>query len=81
MEIERKWMVTGWPAGLEQTSVYNIDQGYILSLIHIYGHQPDGRRRGPDLLFYEAPPRVPPVFHKAAVQPVGAVQGLSLIHI
>ena len=29
MEIERKWMVTGWPAGLEQTSVYNMDQGYI----------------------------------------------------
>ena len=29
MEIERKWMVTGWPAGLKQTSVYNMDQGYI----------------------------------------------------
>ena len=29
MEIERKWMVTGWPVGLEQTSVYNMDQGYI----------------------------------------------------
>ena len=29
MEIERKWMVTGWPTGLEQTSVYNMDQGYI----------------------------------------------------
>ena len=50
MEIERKWMVTGWPAGLEQTEVYKMDQGYIsvrptvrirrealqgLSLIHI----------------------------------------------
>ena len=29
MEIERKWMVTGWPAGLEQTEVYKMDQGYI----------------------------------------------------
>ena len=29
MEIERKWMVAGWPAGLEQTSAYNMDQGYI----------------------------------------------------
>ena len=29
MEIERKWMVTGWPTGLEQTSVYSMDQGYI----------------------------------------------------
>ena len=28
MEIERKWMVTGWPAGLEQTSVYNMDQAH-----------------------------------------------------
>ena len=24
MEIERKWMVTGWPAGLEQTEVYKM---------------------------------------------------------
>lgn len=29
MEIERKWMVAGWPVGLEQTSVYSMDQGYI----------------------------------------------------
>ena len=29
MEIERKWMVTGWPEGLEQTSLYKMDQGYI----------------------------------------------------
>ena len=51
MEIERKWMVTGWPEGLTQTSDYQMDQGYVsvrptvrirrealqggLSLIHI----------------------------------------------
>ena len=29
MEIERKWMVTGWPEGLTQTSDYQMDQGYI----------------------------------------------------
>ena len=29
MEIERKWMVVGWPEGLEQTEVYKMDQGYI----------------------------------------------------
>ena len=26
MEIERKWMVTGWPEGLTQTSDYQMDQ-------------------------------------------------------
>ena len=29
MEIERKWMVTGWPAGLDAAQVYRMDQGYI----------------------------------------------------
>ena len=29
MEIERKWMVTGWPAGLPLTEDYRMDQGYI----------------------------------------------------
>ena len=29
MEIERKWMVTGWPAGLPLTETYQMDQGYI----------------------------------------------------
>ena len=29
MEIERKWMVTGWPAGLPLTEEYRMDQGYI----------------------------------------------------
>ena len=29
MEIERKWMVAGWPQGLAQTSLYKMDQGYI----------------------------------------------------
>ena len=29
MEIERKWMVTGWPAGLPMTEDYQMDQGYI----------------------------------------------------
>ena len=29
MEIERKWMVTGWPEGLTQTSDYQMDQGYV----------------------------------------------------
>ena len=29
MEIERKWMVTGWPEGLTQISDYQMDQGYV----------------------------------------------------
>ena len=29
MEIERKWMVTGWPEGLPLTRDYRMDQGYI----------------------------------------------------
>ena len=29
MEIERKWLVTGWPAGLAETSSYKMRQGYI----------------------------------------------------
>ena len=41
-----------------------------------YRHQPDGRRRGPHLLLYQATPRLPLVFHQATVQSAGAVQGL-----
>lgn len=29
MEIERKWMVPGWPGGRAPTQVYRMDQGYI----------------------------------------------------
>lgn len=29
MEIERKWMVTDWPRGLETVQVHRMDQGYI----------------------------------------------------
>ena len=29
MEIERKWMVKGWPQGLVQTAEYRMRQGYI----------------------------------------------------
>lgn len=29
MEIERKWMVTGWPQGLPLAEDYQMDQGYI----------------------------------------------------
>ena len=29
MEIERKWMVKGWPEGLELEKIYQMDQGYI----------------------------------------------------
>ena len=29
MEIERKWMVRGWPEGLSCTRVYQMEQGYI----------------------------------------------------
>lgn len=29
MEIERKWMVNGWPEGLPLAEVYRMDQGYI----------------------------------------------------
>ena len=37
MEIERKWMVTNWPdeKSFPLTETYQMDQGYILSLIHI----------------------------------------------
>lgn len=29
MEIERKWMVDGWPCALEACQVWNMEQGYI----------------------------------------------------
>lgn len=29
MEIERKWMVTGWPEGLPLLETYQMDQGYL----------------------------------------------------
>jgi len=29
MEIERKWMVSGWPEGLALLETYRMDQGYI----------------------------------------------------
>ena len=29
MEIERKWMVSGWPRGLQAAEVYEMAQGYI----------------------------------------------------
>lgn len=29
MEIERKWMVTGWPQGLPLLETYRMDQGYV----------------------------------------------------
>lgn len=29
MEIERKWMVAGWPEGLSLEKIYQMDQGYI----------------------------------------------------
>ena len=29
MEIERKWMVEGWPEGRTPSEVYRMDQGYI----------------------------------------------------
>ena len=29
MEIERKWMVHGWPQGLPLTETYQMDQGYL----------------------------------------------------
>lgn len=29
MEIERKWMVTGWPEGLPLEETYRMDQGYL----------------------------------------------------
>ena len=35
MEIERKWMVKGWPEGLPLREEFAMRQGYILSLIHI----------------------------------------------
>ena len=35
MEIERKWLIEGFPAGLPLVSQAAMRQGYILSLIHI----------------------------------------------
>ena len=29
MEIERKWMVAGWPEGLPLTETFEMDQGYL----------------------------------------------------
>ena len=29
MEIERKWMVAGWPQGLTPVRVHRMDQGYL----------------------------------------------------
>ena len=29
MEIERKWMVSGWPDGLPQLETWQMDQGYL----------------------------------------------------
>lgn len=29
MEIERKWMVNGWPEGLPQQAEYQMEQGYL----------------------------------------------------
>ena len=29
MEIERKWLVNGWPEGMEASSIYTMQQGYI----------------------------------------------------
>lgn len=29
MEIERKWLVTGWPKHLKAEKIYQMDQGYI----------------------------------------------------
>ncbi len=29
MEIERKWLVSGWPEGLEPEVIYHMDQGYL----------------------------------------------------
>lgn len=29
MEIERKWMVEGWPSGLQLKETYQMEQGYI----------------------------------------------------
>lgn len=29
MEIERKWMVSGWPEGLPEMEAYEMEQGYI----------------------------------------------------
>ena len=29
MEIERKWLVNGWPQGLQQTEEFTMRQGYV----------------------------------------------------
>ena len=29
MEIERKWLVSGWPEGLQAEHIYDMEQGYI----------------------------------------------------
>lgn len=47
MEIERKWMVTGWPEGLPMTEDYRMDQGYISVRPTVrIRREPAGRRHG-----------------------------------
>lgn len=29
MEIERKWLVNGWPKGLRPEHIYTMEQGYL----------------------------------------------------
>ena len=42
MEIERKWMVQGWPQGLPLLETYRMDQGYInTALVLCFKGAPD----------------------------------------
>ena len=44
MEIERKWMVAGWPQGLDCTEEYRMDQGYFS--VRPHGAHPAGGAAG-----------------------------------
>ena len=56
LEIERKWLVTGWPQGLPQTARFTMRQGYITvrPTVRIRSEQPDGQPAAYVLCFKSA---------------------------
>ena len=56
LEIERKWLVAGWPAGLAETARFTMRQGYITvrPTVRIRSEQPAGREPAYVLCFKSA---------------------------
>ena len=56
MEIERKWLVAGWPPGLAETARYTMRQGYITvrPTVRIRSEQPAGQEPAYVLCFKSA---------------------------